>query len=75
MTYLPQKFINQSYGCCTVDIIVAIDHNLLVIGYGTLDALDRLIHILHQEWVVQVGELRIKKFIGLFYGVYASLNK
>ena len=75
VTYLPQKLVDQRDGRGAVHIVIAVNHDLLIGCHGSFDALHRLRHIGHQIWVVQVGELRIKEFVGLFYGVYASLYK
>ena len=75
MTYLLQKLINQRNRRRTIYVVVAIHHNHLLVGNGTLDALHSTIHILHQEGVVKVTQLRVKEFVSLFYGVYASLHK
>lgn len=40
---------------------------------GLLHPLDRLLHVLHQERIVEVGEAGPKELLRLFYGVYASL--
>ena len=75
VTYLAKKLVYQRYGRGAVHVVVAIDHDLLIVGHGALDALHRLVHILYQERIVQIGELRVEKLIRLFYGVYASLYK
>jgi len=70
---LAQELVNQRDGRTAVHVVVAVNHDLLLVRNGPFDPLDRLLHVLHQERIVQVGEARFKEFLRLFYGVYASL--
>ena len=72
---LPQELVDQRHGRTAVDVVVAVDHDLLLLAHGTRHALDRPVHILHQERIVQVGEARPKELLRLLYIVYASLNE
>lgn len=63
MTYLAQKFINQRDGGRAIDVVVAVHHDLLTVADGPLHPFDRLVHILHQERVVQVRKLGLKNFL------------
>ena len=70
---LAQELVDQRDGRAAVHVVVAVDHDLLIVRHGALDPLDRLVHVLHQEGIVQVRETRSKELLRLFYGVYASL--
>ena len=65
VTYLAQKFINQRDGGRAIDVVVAVHHDLLTVADGPLHPFDRLVHILHQERVVQVRKLGVEKFLSL----------
>ena len=73
MPDLAQELVHQCNGRTAVHVVVAVNHDLLIVTNGLLDPLDRLVHILHQERVVEVGETGFKELVRLFYGVYASL--
>ncbi len=68
-----QKLIDECNGRTTVDVVVAVDHDFLLVTDGFPDSFDRLVHVLHQERIMQVGQTGIKKFLRFFYRVYASL--
>ena len=70
---LAQELVNQRDGRTAVHVVVAVNHDLLLVRNGLFDPLDRLLHVLHQERIVQVGEARFKELLRLFYSVYASL--
>ena len=70
---LAQELVNQCDGRAAVHVVVAVNHDLLVVAHGALDPLDRLVHVLHQERIVEVREVGFKELVRLFYGVYASL--
>ena len=54
--------------------MVAIDEDFLLLLQGEVDTVDGLVHVLHQEWVVQpCGELRTEEAPGFFLGRYATL--
>ena len=73
MPDLAQELVNQRDGRAAIDVVVAVDHDLLSVAYGAFDPFDRLVHILHQEGIVEVREVGFKEFLRLFYRVYASL--
>ena len=70
---LAQELVDQSHRSGSIHVIISVHHNLLAISDGLLHALNRLLHILHQEGIVQVSELRVEELTRSFYGVYASL--
>ena len=70
---LAQELVNQRDGRAAVHVVVAVNHDLLIVRNGPFDPLDRPVHVLHQERIVQVGEARLKELFRLFYIVYASL--
>jgi hypothetical protein len=51
-----QEAIDQGHGRGAVHIIVAIDEHLLAIAKGAHQAVNGLVHVLHQEGVVEVVE-------------------
>ena len=53
--------IDQCHGGDAVNVIVAVDHDALLAGDGEVEAFDRHLHIVHEERVVQVGELRAEE--------------
>ena len=65
----------KSHGRRAVDVVVAIDHNFLFRPHGAVQAVDGLVHVLHQEGVVEVTERRMEELLGLGYGRDAALNK
>ena len=73
MPDLAQELVNQCHCGASVHVVIAVDHDLLARAHGILHARDRPVHILHQEGIVQIRKARIKKFLRLFYCVYASL--
>ena len=73
MPDLAQELVNQRDGRAAVHVVVAVNHDLLVVAHGAFDPLDRLVHVLHQERIVEVREVGFKELVRLFYGVYASL--
>ena len=70
-----EEGVDQRYGRRSVHIVVAINHNLLTVFDGTFDSLHSAIHILHQERIVQLFELRVEESVCFLNGVYASLYK
>ena len=50
---LPYEGIDQCHGCGTVHIVVSIDQYLLFPGDCFFESGDRLVHILHEERVMQ----------------------
>ena len=70
---LAQELVNQRDGRAAVHVVVAVNHDLLIVRNGPFDPLDRPVHVLHQKRIVQVGEARLKELLRLFYIVYASL--
>ena len=58
---LPYKGIDQCYGCGTVHIVVSIDQYLLFPGDCFFESCDRLVHILHEERVMQRREAGTEK--------------
>ena len=59
-----QIFIYQGYGCGAVDIIVAIHHYALLGAHSFVQAFHGLVHVRHQERVMQVGNGRRQKSLG-----------
>ena len=53
--------IDQCHGGDAVDVIVTVDHDALLARDGEVEAFDRHLHIVHEERVVQVGELRAEE--------------
>ncbi len=70
---LAEELVDQRHGRAAVDVVVAVNHDFLIVRDGPFDPFDRLVHVLHQERVVEVGEGGLKELFRLFYGVYASL--
>ena len=68
-----EELVHQRDGRTAVHVVIAVDHDLLIVPHGPLHPFDRPIHVLHQERIVQVRKLGFKKFLRPFYIVYASL--
>ena len=73
MPDLAEELVNQRHGRTAVHVVVAVNHDLLIVCNGPFDPLDRAVHVLHQKGIVQIGEAWFKELVRLFYGVYASL--
>ena len=68
-----EELVDQRHGRAAVDVVVAVDHDFLMVADGLLDARDRLVHVLHQEGVMEVGQARFEELLSLLKCVYASL--
>ena len=65
----------QRYGSRAVYIVVAVNQNLFFIAQGSVQPFHRLIHIRHQERVMQIVQIGFKEFSGFFSRRNPSLNK
>ena len=60
---------------CAVNVVVAIDQNLLLRGDGFADPLHGHIHILHQERIVEVIQARTEERARLLESLDSPLDK
>ena len=58
---LLQKLIDQSHGRCAVDVIIAIDKYALFLSKSLVQAAHGNIHVVHEERIVKMAELRTEK--------------
>ena len=58
-----------------VYVVVAVNQDLLLAHDGLVQTLYGLVHILHQERIVQVFQLRAEETAGFFKVVYATLDQ
>ena len=70
-----QEGIHQRHGGSAINIIIAIHENLLSPFNCLVQTLHGLVHILHQEGVMQVFETRTEESAGLLEGFHATLYK
>src|SRR5690606_41762584 len=61
-----KKTIDDGYCRGSIYIIIAIDQNLFIVANGLFDTCYSLVHILHQEWIVQILQARSEKCPRLF---------
>jgi hypothetical protein len=53
--------LEEHYGGCAIDVVVAVKKNGLAAGNGRFNALDGNIHAQHEKGIVKVGDVRIKE--------------
>ena len=70
-----QKRIDQGHSRGAVYVVIAVNHDALAPAEGQIHPFDRLPHVFHQEWVVQVFELGIKELPCFLFCFDATLNK
>lgn len=58
------KGVHQGHGRSPVHIVVSVDHHVFLVGYRFLETVDSLVHILHQEGIVKLGEIRLEELSG-----------
>ena len=71
--HLAKENVNQSHGSGSVHVVIAVDHDFLTARHGFVHPAYRLLHILHQERVVQVRQLRTEEPRNFVVSVYAPL--
>ena len=69
---LLQELVHQSHGSASIDIVVAIYKDTLLPSHGVIEPVDGHIHILHEEGIDEVGELRTEESFGGTLGGDAS---
>ena len=67
--------VDQGHRSDAVDVIVAVDHDALLAKDGLVEAFDGDLHVVHEERVVQIGELRPEESACFGSGVDATLAK
>jgi hypothetical protein len=67
------KLIQTGYRSGTIHIIIAKTRIFSAFSKAAQDAVHCLIHILHQPWIMQVGELRAEILFGFFKIINTSL--
>ena len=60
----PKRGEQHHHGHGPVNVVVAVDQDLLLPGNGPPQSLDRRIHAGHEERVVELVEARVKKVVG-----------
>ena len=69
---LLQEAIHECHCRATIHIVVAIDEDALLASEGFVEAVHGLLHVLKEERVVQVGELRTEELTRILHVVYAA---
>ena len=72
---LLQELIDQSYGSASIYVVIAIDKDALLASHRIIEAVNGYVHILHEEWIDQVGKLRPEKPFGCRFCRNASLDE
>ena len=72
---LPKELIDKGYSRTAVNIIVTIYHDTFLTSHGIIEPIHRDIHILHQERIDKVIELRTEKALCRRFRRYSTLNK
>ena len=63
-----QKLVHQCHSGTSVHIIIAIDQDALFPAHGIIESVHSYIHILHEEWIDEVGQLGTEKALGGRFG-------
>ena len=58
------ELIHQRHCCAAVHIIVAIDEDSLLSSHGVVEAVHCQVHILHEERIDEVCQLRMEESLG-----------
>ena len=64
--------IHQCHGGCPVNVVIAVYEDFLPRGDGLMQPFHRLVHVLHQERVVQVLESWTEEGAGLVKGLHTA---
>ena len=72
---LVEEFIDECHRRDTVHIVVAVDEDALLASEGLVQAVDRRLHVLEEEGIVQLSELRAEELLGLLHGLHAPLHE
>lgn len=67
--------VQEGHCGCAVHVIVTIDKDFLVVHNRLGEAFHSLVHVLHQEGIVEFGNIRIEKIEGCFRSVNTSLEQ
>ena len=67
--------MEKSHGRGSVHIVVSIDQNFLSADDCPVKPFDRLVHILHQERVVEIVQTRPEEGTGLLEGLHSPLHE
>ena len=58
---LRKELIHECHGGTSVHVVVAIDEDSLLVGKGAIQPIHSALHIVHEEGIVEVGELRTEE--------------
>ena len=67
--------VHKRHGRGAVHIVIPVDQNLFSLYDGPVKAFNRLVHIGHQERVVEVFQARAEEAAGLLEALYAALHE
>ncbi len=56
-----QGFFEDDCGGYSIDVVVAVDLDLLAVSYGLADALHGAVHVAQSKGIVQIGDAGIKE--------------
>ena len=74
-TDFAQEGIDECHGGGAVHIVVAIDHDFLIVDDGFGESVHGFVHVLHQEGVVKLLDIGLKKVARLLHGGDAALRQ
>ena len=67
--------VEQRHGRGAVDIVVAVDEDLVPTLQGEAEACHGGLHVLHEEGIVQLLETRMEEALGLLHRANAALDQ
>ena len=71
----PEEGIHQRHGCGAVHVIIPVNQNLFLGGDGLTNPLDRRVHVLHQERVMEIVKAGAEERAGLLEGLNSPFDK
>ena len=67
--------IDQGDGRRSVHVVIAVNQDFLAFGDGLVEPFHGLVHVLHQEWVVEVVEAGPEEAAGLLESFHTALDQ
>ena len=62
---LLNELVDQCHSGGAVHIVISINQNALFLSHCHVQAFHCYVHILHQEWIMQIGQLWTEEFLGI----------
>src|SRR5690606_20686996 len=70
---LPEKTIDNGYSGRSIHIIITINKYLFLIAYSVFNTCNSLVHVFHQERIMQQRQIRTEKTAGVFKAIDSSI--